>query len=379
MELRYSELKFDGIVYTEQWKIDEILIKNKFNWLVSSEIKNARLEIFEGTLVWNGGIWYNGNWYFGVWRDGEWRYGTWENGVFYNGVWRNGTFKSGIIFNGKFFKGKIEGGEIRGGQFIDVEIDPKVIEFTGDETQAKQAQAQTQAQPQVAQAQPQPNPDKVVFHSTQSTEPFTTQPKIQQEKITYDMKNIKKFNEYKKINKWKKSKYGNPINHGSIGIKYTGDIEDFDEEDIESNIQYEHDDLLKDANYILNKYSNTKVVDIDGAIVGLEDLKNDKNLDFDIIDYIDELLSKLNILNGDLSESVGELEDSFVDINIDQTELEVTDKKSGKLQQKVGIEIIENPSKTDEYNAKMRKGGETVASKDSEKTLHFVKKFNDLK
>lgn len=276
MELRYSELKFDGLVYTEQWKIDEILIKNKFNWLVSAEIKNARLEIFEGTLVWNGGIWYNGNWYFGVWRDGEWRYGTWENGVFYNGVWRNGTFKSGIIFNGKFFKGKIEGGEIRGGQFIDVEIDPKVIEFTGDETQDKQRQAQAQAQPQVAQAQPQPNPDKVVFHSTQSTEPFTTQPKIQQEKITYDMKNIKKFNDFS-------------------------------------------------------------------------------------------------------NESVGELEDSFVDINIDQTELEVTDKKSGKLQQKVGIEIIENPSKTDEYNTKMRKGGETVASKDSEKTLHFVKKFNDLK
>lgn len=274
MELRYSELKFDGLVYTEQWQIDEILIKNKFNWLVSAEIKNARLELFNGTLVWNGGIWYNGNWYFGVWRDGEWRYGTWENGVFYNGVWRNGTFKSGIIFNGKFFKGKIEGGEIRGGQFIDTEIDPKVIEFTGDETKAKQDQAQaTQVETQVAQ----PDPNKVVFHSTQSTETFTTQPKIQQENITYNMKNIKKFNEYS-------------------------------------------------------------------------------------------------------NESVGELEDSFIDINIDQTKLEVTDKKANKLQQKAGIEIIENPSKTDEYNAKMRKGGEVVASKNyPEKSLHFVKKFNDLK
>ena len=131
--LRYIELKYNGETYTEQWKIDEILIKNKFNWMVNAEIANARLEIFQDTLVWNGGIWYNGDWYFGVWRDGEWRYGTWQNGVWYNGVWRDGTFKSGIIYKGKFFKGKILKGEIRGGQFVDIEIAPEVVEYTGGE------------------------------------------------------------------------------------------------------------------------------------------------------------------------------------------------------------------------------------------------------
>lgn len=284
-ELRYTELKYNGEIYTEQWKIDEILVKNKFNWMVNAEIKNARLEIFQDTLVWNGGIWYNGSWYFGVWRDGEWRYGTWENGVFYNGIWKNGLFKSGIIFNGKFFKGKIEGGEIRGGQFIDVKIAPEVIEFTEEEIQSQEEQKQQQntqqqnTQQNIQQDQAlmaNPNPDKVVFHTTPSTNTFNDQPKIQ-ENNNYNMKKIKKF----------------------------------------------------------------------------EDFAN---------------------------ESVGELEDSFIDINLDQTELEVSDKKTGKLQQKDGNQIIETPSKTDSYNAKMRLGGETIASKKyPEKSIHFVKKFNDLK
>lgn len=254
--LRYSELKFDGHIYTEQWKIDEILIKNKFNWVVNAEIKNARLEIFQDTLIWNGGIWYNGIWYFGVWRDGEWRYGTWENGVFYNGVWKNGKFKSGIIFNGKFFNGKIESGEIRGGQFIDTIIDSNVIEFTENEIKNKEQTTQTQPQPIVEE----PDTNKVIYHSTTECK-----------KINHSMK-IKKF------------------------------------------------------------------------------------------------------------ESIGELENSFIDINIDETELEETDKESGKMKQKSGIEIIENPSKTEEYNAKMRKGGEIIPSKGfSDKSFHFVKRFNDFK
>ena len=143
-EARYSELKYDGQIYTEQWKIDEILIKNKFNWMVNAEIKNARLEIFQDTLIWNAGLWYNGDWYFGVWRDGEWRYGRWQNGVWYNGTWRDGIFESGIIYKGKFFKGKIEGGEIRGGQFISIEISPNVTEYTEDEFQEKQQETTIQ-------------------------------------------------------------------------------------------------------------------------------------------------------------------------------------------------------------------------------------------
>jgi hypothetical protein len=270
-ELRYTELKHDGQIYTDQWKIDEILIKNKFSWLVNAEIKNARLEIFQDTLVWNAGIWYNGDWYFGVWRDGEWRYGNWQNGVWYNGVWRNGIFKSGIIYKGKFFKGKIESGEIRGGQFIDIEIDPKVVEYTGDEFQANQAeqkQKQVAQQQAIAQTQP-PAEGQVRVHSTppaQSVAP--QQPKIQQENNTYNMRKIKTWETFVK-------------------------------------------------------------------------------------------------------ESTGDLEDSFIDINLDETELETSDRPIGKLRQKPGKIIIETPSKTDAYNAKMRLGGDIIA--DDEKQIHIVK------
>jgi hypothetical protein len=207
---RYSELKYDGKIYTAQWQIDEILIKNKFNWMIDAEIKNARLEIFQDTLVWNAGIWYNGDWYFGVWRDGEWRYGTWQNGVWYNGTWRDGTFKSGIIYKGRFFKGKMLNGEIRGGQFIDMEIDSKVIEYTGDEYQAKkQAQVeqpsasgqtttvtakatmqptgQTSAQ-SVIQVQPE---DRV---KVSGTKPPVQ--KLQQENNKYNMKKIKNYADF---------------------------------------------------------------------------------------------------------------------------------------------------------------------------------------
>ena len=196
-ELRYSELKYNGQIYTEQWKIDEILIQNKFNWMVNAEIKNARLEIFQDTLVFNAGIWYNGDWYFGVWRDGEWRYGNWQNGVWYNGVWRDGTFKSGIIYNGKFFKGKIVTGEIRGGQFIDIEIAPEVTEFTGDEYQVRQGEVQ-KSQTATANTTVQPQTDQVRVHSTQpaNLQPVA-QPSIQQEKKEYkNMKKIKMYEEF---------------------------------------------------------------------------------------------------------------------------------------------------------------------------------------
>jgi len=74
-------------------------------------------------------------------------------------------------------------------------------------------------------------------------------------------------------------------------------------------------------------------------------------------------------------ESVGEYEDSFVDINIDETELEDSDRPNlGKLKQKDGRIIIENPSKTDAYNAKMRLGGDVVQEPGfSDKQMHYVK------
>jgi len=73
-----------------------------------------------------------------------------------------------------------------------------------------------------------------------------------------------------------------------------------------------------------------------------------------------------------VQESVGELEDSFIDINIDETDLEDS-TELGKLKQKPGKEIIETPSKTDAYNAKMRKGGEVIVDPDSaDKQIHIV-------
>jgi hypothetical protein len=122
---RYKELKFEGETYTKKYKIDEILIHHKIDWLLDAEIENTRLEIINETLVWNAGLWYNGNWKYGVFRAGEWKYGTWENGVWYNGLWRNGTFKSGLIFDGKFLNGNIKNStDIRGGQFVSVNIEP---------------------------------------------------------------------------------------------------------------------------------------------------------------------------------------------------------------------------------------------------------------
>jgi hypothetical protein len=184
---RYIELKVDGQVYKEQWKIDELLIKHKFNWMVNAEIQNARLEIDKDTLIWNAGTWINGSWYFGVWRDGDWTYGTWQNGVWYNGNWLNGTFKSGIIYDGKFHHGKIESGEIRGGTFISMEIDPKVIEYTGDEYQQKKQDELNPAPPTTAVAQ---STQPIGQVRVNGTKPFqqqqaqnTAQPKIQQEKM----------------------------------------------------------------------------------------------------------------------------------------------------------------------------------------------------
>ena len=76
-----------------------------------------------------------------------------------------------------------------------------------------------------------------------------------------------------------------------------------------------------------------------------------------------------------VKESVGELEDSFLDINIDETELEETDRPNlGKLKQKTGKIIIETPSKTDAYNAKMRLGGNVIQEPGfSDKQIHHVK------
>lgn len=124
---RYKELKYQDKIFTETYKINEILIENDFQWFLDCEIENARIEITKNTLVFNSGVFFNGTWVYGVFRDGQWKYGTWEGGVWYNGTWYNGIYKNGLIFNGRFLNGKIEGGEIRGGEFFDIVIGEDVI------------------------------------------------------------------------------------------------------------------------------------------------------------------------------------------------------------------------------------------------------------
>lgn len=79
-----------------------------------------------------------------------------------------------------------------------------------------------------------------------------------------------------------------------------------------------------------------------------------------------------------IQESVGDYEDSFIDVNIDETELEDSDRPNlGKLKQKTGKIIIETPSKTDAYNAKMRLGGDIIQEPGSDKQIHHVKSVKE--
>jgi hypothetical protein len=137
---RYKELKYNAKTYTEQYKINDILLKEGFQWFLDCEVEEVRIEIRNKTLIFNSGTFFNGTWKYGVFRDGVWKYGIWEGGVWYNGKWFNGIFKSGIIFDGDFEHGKIEGGEIKGGETHNMVIDPSVIDKR--EKSKKQIQSQ---------------------------------------------------------------------------------------------------------------------------------------------------------------------------------------------------------------------------------------------
>jgi hypothetical protein len=84
--MRYSELKYNNKIYTNLSKINNILIKEKFFWLIDSEIENAKIEIKNNTLIWNDGNFYVGEWHYGIFKNGSF-YGDWENGI-----WENGDF-----------------------------------------------------------------------------------------------------------------------------------------------------------------------------------------------------------------------------------------------------------------------------------------------
>lgn len=82
--MRYLELKHDGVVYTVESRINDILKKQRFFWLIDSEIENAVIEIRKNTLIWHDGQFYSGHWHYGIFKKGDFR-GSWENGIFEGG------------------------------------------------------------------------------------------------------------------------------------------------------------------------------------------------------------------------------------------------------------------------------------------------------
>ena len=92
--MRYLELKHNGKIYTHIEEIEDILESLGFNWLVDSEIRNSKIEIKRGTLIWYDGIFISGDWNYGIFKGGEF-YGNWESGIFERGL-MNGEWNGGI-------------------------------------------------------------------------------------------------------------------------------------------------------------------------------------------------------------------------------------------------------------------------------------------
>ena len=79
--MKYLELKHNGKIHTLEEEIENILEDLGFNWLIDSEVRNAKIEIKRGTLIWNDGTFISGDWYYGIFKGGEF-YGNWESGIF---------------------------------------------------------------------------------------------------------------------------------------------------------------------------------------------------------------------------------------------------------------------------------------------------------
>jgi hypothetical protein len=92
--MRYTELLIDNKSIKSQSKIEDLLISQKFYWLVDSEIEDAKIEIKKNTIIWHSGNFYSGEWKFGVFKNGNF-YGNWKNGIFEGGNFK-GNWNSGI-------------------------------------------------------------------------------------------------------------------------------------------------------------------------------------------------------------------------------------------------------------------------------------------
>ena len=91
--MRFKELKYnDDTIYNIN-KIHQILEKEKLQWLIDSEIEEAKIEIKNKTLIWHNGYFF-GDWHYGIFKEGEF-HGNFENGILEGGNFY-GNFVSGI-------------------------------------------------------------------------------------------------------------------------------------------------------------------------------------------------------------------------------------------------------------------------------------------
>lgn len=92
--MKYEKLTYKDKVYREEKQIDKILLENNLEWLIDSEIENARIKIERSTLIWESGNYYSGFWHYGIFKEGKF-HGVFENGIFEGGDFL-GKFISGI-------------------------------------------------------------------------------------------------------------------------------------------------------------------------------------------------------------------------------------------------------------------------------------------
>jgi hypothetical protein len=91
--MRFKELKYNDDIIYSNYKINQILEKEKLQWLIDSELEDAKIEIKNKTLIWHNGYFF-GDWHYGIFKDGEF-HGNFENGILEGGIFL-GNFVSGI-------------------------------------------------------------------------------------------------------------------------------------------------------------------------------------------------------------------------------------------------------------------------------------------
>ena len=92
--MRFSELIYNDEKIYSNYKINQILEKEKLQWLIDSEIEEAKIEIKNKTLIWHNGYFFFGDWHYGIFKGGEF-HGNFENGILEGGNFY-GNFVSGI-------------------------------------------------------------------------------------------------------------------------------------------------------------------------------------------------------------------------------------------------------------------------------------------